>query len=166
MKTSDHTPILSFFNFDLYPLNNQPRTPTPSTIPSSQKPSYTILGKNKKQLLLLVNSNITEKQIEFLKKILAAINYDIQIDVALVKSDEIDRLQFEHLQKELQAKQILFFITLPKQLINHLTQNHVKYKAVSYQGKTLIFADPLQQIAENQQLKKQLWIVLQNVFLK
>lgn len=100
----------------------------------------------------------------FLTKILAAVQLDFQKDVLVLEKTATNNFSFGGFQKVTQIHQALFFGISPPEV--GLQVNHQKYQAFTIGDCTFLFADTLEQINANQQLKKSLWTALQAIFKK
>lgn len=163
MKASDYIPTLDFFNFDLYPTaGNKAKNKSAGPEQKGAGPNFQTSGLNKKELLLVIYKTEGASSLDLLKKILAAIDYDLDSDTTLAKIENKQELDVDTLYQKVGWRQALFFVDVPRQIKN----SNVKYKSLIENERVLIFADKLSQIAENRDLKKRLWAVLRQVFQK
>ena len=119
---------------------------------------------NAKNTLIVVDNN-DSAQIEFLAKILKAIHYDISQDVILFPLNKESRINLTLFKKNAQTdfQAVLLFGVAPSQL--DLQFKLPNYYPIKINEMTFLAADSLEIISKNQSNKKQLWQVLQQMFL-
>lgn len=100
--------------------------------------------------------------IEFLKKILSAVQIDLDKEVSLLKITHPHGFSFSQLQSTKAFKKALIFDFPPSFL--GLQLNLQKYQPFTLNGCTLLFADPLQDISNNKMMKTALWTALKAMF--
>ena len=123
------------------------------------------LGKNEKNILLLVNREthafIDDEALNFLMAILNACGMSMQ-DVALVNVHNDDNAVYEKLNAQFNPSSIVFFDTAP-----HLLNFPVKiplYKIQKYNNQQYLCASSLAALSQNKEEKKQLWGCLKVMF--
>ena len=111
-------------------------------------------GENRKQLLVVSGDELpaTEEQIDFLQKILSAVQHDLQQDALFLNTTRAQRLSFTQLVFGLQPAELGLHWRLPP------------YRVFRRQERAFLFADPLRELQQNQELKRQLWEALQAMF--
>ncbi|MFY0653007.1 MAG: hypothetical protein JXQ96_13275 [Cyclobacteriaceae bacterium] len=115
-------------------------------------------GANAKGILVLVEDAnaefLNDKDLQYLLKILGAVKLSLE-EIALVNivnQKSVDSLDFQ--------KALLFTSNH-----NFSLDNTEKYSALSHNEKTVLVADPVDQIAASVELRKSLWGALQGMFL-
>lgn len=144
--------LSDFLNFDIFPsLSDTPKIEL-------------IYQGNAKNTLIVVDNN-DSAQIEFLAKILKAIHYDISQDVILFPLNKESRINLTLFKKNAQTdfQAVLLFGVAPSQL--DLQFKLPNYYPIKINEMTFLAADSLEIISKNQSNKKQLWQVLQQMFL-
>ncbi len=132
------------------------------TVPEVSSLSY--LGKNEKNILIITNQNdvrfLTDEELVFLTSILSACKLSIA-DVAIVnwKQTETD---LSKIFLELKTKTALLFNIAPLEI--GLPINFPQFQIQEFNKQTYLYAPSLQEIANNVEVKKQLWSSLKNLF--
>ena len=146
----DNTLLSDFLNFDIYQLQNNADN------------LEIIHDNNARHTLILMNSKDKE-QLDFLGKILKAVQYDITQDVLLISLPQETQIDLTKMMRDVDiSRVILFGIPLKDIGIHHNLPN---YRPVTINSKTFLLAEKLGQISNNQLKKKDLWNALQKVFL-
>jgi hypothetical protein len=122
-----------------------------------QKRDFNHLGKNAKNILILVSDPVnqvsTEEGRELLRKIVKAIDLSAA-DFALVNCSAYADAGFEELQSYFKPRLLLSFGVLPETLgLAAQPQNSV----VRHEDITLVFSSELQALSEDMSGKKALW---------
>ena len=127
-------------------------------------------GSNQKKLLVVFDiTDDNPEQYEFLKKILAAAQFDIEKDILLLKITDKDPFSFFSLKANAanhfgDIENMLTFGLSPRQFgLNLDIQN---YSPLHFNGCGFLFADSLEQLGKNKNLKAALWQGMQKLFLK
>lgn len=152
MKSID-TPLLSdFLKFDVFP-----------NISISEDLNF-IYKNIAKKTLIVINSN-DKDNLDFLTKILKAIQFDITQDVILLALDKGKVVRLTDINKNVNVlmENVLLFGVSPKML--SLQFNLPKYYDLKINDILFLGADTLSTITKNQAKKKQLWLALQKIFL-
>lgn len=132
------------------------------TVPEVSSLSY--LGKNEKNILIITTQSdvrfLTDEELEFLTSILSACKLSIA-DVAIVnwKQTETD---LSKIFLELKTKTALLFNITPLEI--GLPINFPQFQIQEFNKQTYLYAPSLQEIANNVEVKKQLWSSLKNLF--
>lgn len=123
-----------------------------------------IKGTNEKGLFILLNTeNDAEQHLELLKKILGAIQYQLDQDAALYLCTNKDAFKLIDLSKKLNIQQVLSFGISPKNLGIH--QHFELYQPKKINEITFLFGHQLNDIANQTTYKGALWDALQTMFL-
>lgn len=132
--------------------------------PMPQKKLVTYLGKNEKNILIIVNHKsvrfLPDKELEFLTTVLSACGLDLS-HVAIVnwqKAEEKD----ETVIYQFGSKQILFLDVSPE--VVGLPSNPVQYFVQKQGNLQYAYAPSLSQIEKTKQAKSQLWTALKQLF--
>ena len=118
-------------------------------------------GLNKRQVFLLYDQKEID-QLPFLSKILAAVKLDLTEDLLVLEGDSSTNFSFFELQSEQQTDKVIIFGYAPKTLGIHLLMN--KYEVSTINDCQFLFADDLEQISNDKQLKGKLWGALKKMF--
>lgn len=118
---------------------------------------FKYLGKNQKNVLILVNDQqnevSTERGRELLRNLVKAIQLTAN-DFALLNYAAYAETQFEALEKFFSSKLVMAFGVTPSQLgLADLSKNSLHIQG----GIQLVFSGNLDELAEDQQGKKTLW---------
>ncbi len=149
---SYETPLLAdFLDFDIYPHLSQDNS------------LNLIHNGNAKNMLIVINDSDLNN-IEFLSKILKAIQFDIEKDVILWALPPKKMFNLTHLRKNTpnSIDKILLFDVLPERL--SLQFKLPIYFITKINDTTFLSSDSLSSISKNQAKKKQLWEALQQLF--
>jgi len=118
-------------------------------------------GKNQKKVFLLYDHK-EANQLPFLSKILAAVKLNLTEDVLLMEGQSNSTFSFFDLKNQQQIETAIIFDYLPKHLGLHLQLN--KYEVSTINNCRFLFADGLEQISNDKQLKGKLWGALKELF--
>lgn len=140
-------------------------------IPKSEVPAasakFNVIGKNKKGVIVLVTLHDEEFQqlpnLVFLQKILGAIGLQPD-DVAYLNNVSGAIARFEDMQREMQVNYIISFASRLDTELPH--DKFTLYKPVIVGEVPVVFSQSLKILEQDIEHKKQLWNVLQHVFLK
>lgn len=141
-----------------------PENEEPQPIPLETEPSRDtqFKGNAEGSVLVLVydehHSHIDQEQEQFLHKILGAVKVHEE-DVALLNMANND--VNETMLLSATANKILVFY--PGQTV--IQQPPPPYSPMSFQGKTILISDTLEQLQLDQNKKRQLWKSLQQMFI-
>lgn len=123
------------------------------------------LGGNKKNILIIVDdlnsSNLSDADLDFLTSVLNACKLSLA-DIAVINLANNVNAEYDDLITEMRSKKIIIFgieshqLTLPVELTQFLI--------VKYKQQTLLSAPALSEIANDKELKKQLWVCLKTIF--
>jgi|AntRauTorckE5430_2_1112549.scaffolds.fasta_scaffold01519_6 DNA polymerase III psi subunit len=152
MKPLESTLLPDFLNFDVFPNLKVNDVVT------------CIYEKNAKKTLIVVNDKNAE-ELDFLAKILKAIQYEISEDVILFPLQKDKRINLSAFNKNLTTEIdfILLFGVEASQL--DLQFKLPNYYPLKVNNMTFLSADNLASISKNKNLKMKLWQNLQQLFL-
>lgn len=148
-----NTPLLSdFLDFDVYP-----------NMSNTNDLNY-IHDNNAKNTLIVVHSTDIDS-LEFLTKILKAINFDITQDVILLSIDKGQKVRLTDIKKNVNnsIENVLLFGISSDEL--GVQFNLPSYYSLKINNTNFLRADALATVSKNQTKKKQLWQSLQKMFL-
>jgi len=157
--TTSAEALRMFFNDDVYLVNSKEYTPV-ADLPEVKKAApvvFNYLGKNEKNILILVNDAengvSTEKGRELLRNIVKALQLTAN-DFALLNYAVYENTAFSDLTDFFSSKLSLVFGVTPAQLglANHAP--HIIHQVNAVQ---LIFSGNLDLLADDMQGKKSLW---------
>ncbi|MCP4438157.1 MAG: hypothetical protein GY810_04365 [Aureispira sp.] len=144
-------PNKDFFDFKVYPMPNL-----------NDKHQLQLSGENAKKTLVLCKTINTDLG-AFLSKILSAVKYNMEKDVALYNGASLPFLpSFVQFKKTIDFDNLLCFGYAPKDLGLHIQV--AAYQKTAWQDHQLLFSHDLPNIMDNQQQKKALWVALQQMF--
>ncbi len=121
-------------------------------------------GSNHKKLSIVCKAEETSSQeLDFLKKILSAVKYDLKEDVLLVNITSDQHIGFNTLRTNEGIKDAIIFGMNPQDLGLHFKAN--LYQPLFCNECRFLFAHSLQEIANKKEWKGALWSALQEMFL-
>ncbi len=121
------------------------------------------VGSNQKKLAVVLEASTDSKEnLEFLSKILAAIKVDMANDVLLLKITPQRGFSFAELKALCPVEYLLGFGGHPTQCGIHALIE--PYRGTSLLNTQILWADSLDKIAQQQDLKKALWLQLKEMF--
>ncbi len=143
-------------------------------IPDSKKPSEAAaapkqgakwLGNNRKHILLAVNNSDTvhlpDKDLEFLTSILSACRLSLE-DVTILNIQNFPGAGYKELTGQFGSTQVLLFGMEPAEL--GLPMNFPPFQNQAFNKVHYLHAPSLARLAENRQLKSELWAALKKIF--
>ena len=157
-----------FFNDDVYLVNTKEYLPAQTPLPEVKTVIpvvFKYLGKNKKNILILVNDEendvSTEKGRELLRNIVKSLQLTAN-DFALLNYSAYKNVAFEDLNDFFSCHLALIFGVMPSHLgLREHTQHMIHMK-----GKTqVVFSGNLNLLADDQGGKKALWGSLKQILL-
>jgi len=120
------------------------------------------IGQNQKNIFLLYHQS-DNGQLPFLKKILSAVQLDLDKDVLALEASHLTTFRITDIGKEQSLSKVIVFGFPPAHI--GLQLQLTKYQAYNIGGYSYLFADSLQEIAGNKNLKGLLWNGLQEMFV-
>lgn len=142
-----------FYDFDIY------------QSPSRELPSELLTGSNEKNLLIVVlHSDYSTENQEFLTKVLGAVDYDIANDTTLLRLPDNQELAVNRLVNHGDYKQCLMFGVDPKKC--GYSFESFLYAPFIISNTTFILGNSLSRLKGSVEYKKALWNCLQTVFNK
>ncbi len=146
----DNTLLPDFLNFDIYKISN------------NNDNIGIIYNNDVRQTLILINKP-DETHLDFLSKILGAIQYDITKDVLLIAIEQKTQINLTSILKNVDISKVILFDIAPNDVgLNCRLPN---YFPLEINERSFLLADSLSQISKNKVKKKDLWIALQKMFL-
>ena len=118
-------------------------------------------GINKRKVFLLYDEKEID-QLPFLSKILAAVKLDLAQDLLVLEGDSSSTFSFFDLKEGQQIDKAIIFGYAPKFIGIHLLIN--KYEVTTINNCQFLFADGLEKISNDKQLKGKLWGALKGMF--
>jgi hypothetical protein len=146
----DNTLLSDFLNFDIYQLQNN-------------ADNLEIIHDNNARHTLILMTSKDKEQLDFLGKILKAVQYDITQDVLLISLPQETQIDLTKMMRDVDISRVILFGIPLKDIGIHY--NLPNYRPVTINSKTFLLAEKLGQISNNQLKKKDLWNALQKVFL-
>lgn len=127
--------------------------------------SFTILGNNRKRIIILVADDETlylpDEQLNFLLGILSACGLTME-DVAIVNTKKNRNLTYKAIELELKGASILLFGVSAAQI--NLPIEFPHYQVQSFNNQTYLAAPVLQEIQDSKVEKTKLWNCLKQFF--
>ncbi|MBC7629758.1 hypothetical protein [Ferruginibacter sp.] len=127
--------------------------------------SFTILGNNRKRIIILVADDETlylpDEQLNFLLGILSACGLTME-DVAIVNTKKNRNLTYKAIELELKGASILLFGVSAAQI--NLPIEFPHYQVQSFNNQTYLAAPVLQEIQNSKEEKTKLWNCLKQFF--
>lgn len=117
---------------------------------------------NTQKGIFISYSTSDETMVDFLAKILSAVELDLQSDVLILRKTPNNDFSFSSFSQEINIQKVVLF-GIPPQSIG-LQINYQKYQPINRNNCLFLFADELATISANQQLKKLLWNALKEIF--
>jgi len=123
--------------------------------------SFEVSGDNQKGVVVVYPSYTSSDGIKLLKTIVEkAIMCDINKDVLMISLKEGGKFSLSQLLIDYKIKNIICFGIKPRDLT--LNFEHIKNQIINFNNIQFIFTDDLDQISENQSMKKLFWSCLKN----
>ena len=127
--------------------------------------TLSILGKNLKKIILVVNNEeaafLTDTELNFLLDILAACKLNME-DVGIVNLQKNKDISYDRITKELGADKIFMFGVAPAEIRLPLT--FPVYQVQSFKNQTYLAAPSLQELQLDKEKKIKLWNSLKTIF--
>ena len=134
------------------------------SIDMPKKESLPFLGNNKKNIVVLVaNTNapfLPDNELSFLMNVLGACQLTIA-DVAIINMQKTN-INYETIVENFDSKTVLLFNVEPLSI--DLPLNFPQFQIQQFNGITFIHAPALNEIENDKELKKKLWISLKKIF--
>ena len=131
----------------------------------SASSSLNILGKNLKNIILIVRNNevafLTDEELNFLLGILSACKLNMD-DVAILNLVKNKNAQYETISKELNAEKIFLFGVDPGDINLPLAFPH--YQPQQFKNQLYLSAPPLSDLQHDKAEKTKLWTCLKKIF--
>ena len=121
-------------------------------------------GNNSKGILVICQNFNNSEISDFLKKILAAVNTDIDVDCALLDIKYDTEITWSELMRSKKQEKVLLFGIEPAQL--GLNLKLVKYQLLNWNGMKILYSDSLEHVLADKNKKGFLWRELQLMFGK
>jgi hypothetical protein len=129
------------------------------------KKDVAFLGKNEKNILIIVNNNdapfLPDNELSFLTNVLSACQLGLT-DVAIVNWQNKAEKDFETVTEQLKSKSVMLFDTDPSEF--GLSNNIQPYTVTRTESHQFAVAPSLSEIEMNKEAKKQLWMALKQLF--
>ena len=139
--------------------------PLKPVILADKTKSISFLGKNEKEILLVVNETetvfLSDVDLNLLVSILSACKLTLA-DVALINFDKNKTASYNILMEKFVPKCILLFGVNPTELSFPL--HFPKYQLQQYNNQTYVCSTSLKVLGEDISQKKELWLCLQKYF--
>lgn len=133
--------------------------------PAPQDQPLKYLGKNAKNIVLLVRYAsvpfLPDEELNFLTSILSACKLSLA-DVAVVNIHSLEENEVETALQPLEPRDVLLFGITPLSI--DLPINFPQFQLQRFNNRTYLHSPDLQELANNKNLKLQLWSCLKNLF--
>lgn len=142
----------SVFDFTIFPVSE------------TKKVVLDAKGRNHQKLMIVyLVENDPKVDLAFLTKVMSAVKIDLDQDAHLIELTGDQHLSFAEMRSFSEFEKMIVFGKMPKEFGIHLAIS--KYTPLVRDGLTFLFADSLQDIANDKVLKGTLWSALKQVFL-
>jgi hypothetical protein len=139
--------------------------PVHHTPTAAKEDGFTVLGKNNKNITIVVedtaNLYLPEATLNFLMGILSACGLTME-DVALLNIDKNNNCTYQNIQSRLQAQVVLLFGISPEAIELPLSFPH--YQVQRYNKQVYLSAPDLGKLLNNKPEKIKLWNSLKQIF--
>lgn len=129
------------------------------------KKDVPFLGKNGKNILIVVNKNdapfLPDNELSFLTNVLSACQLGL-MDVAIVNWQKLEEQDVDNIWEQLKSRDVLLFDTDPT--LFDLPGSMQPYTVSKSGGRQFVIAPSLSEIEKNKEAKKQLWLSLKQLF--
>jgi hypothetical protein len=133
--------------------------------PENKSSDLVWMGKNQKQILVMVNFadslHLPEKDLKFLTGILSACKLRID-DVAIINRNNKPEADYKELSTSFKTKVILLFDVSPGDF--GLPMNFPHFQLQAFANNTFLFSPSLSELEEDKVLKSKLWVSLRRLF--
>lgn len=123
------------------------------------------LGSNKQNIIILINnpdiSYLSNQQLNFLTGILAACKLNLA-DIAILNLHKRPAINYNTINDELSPRITLMFGVSPMSI--GLPFDIPMFQVQQFNERTYMVAPTLQELGNNKELKRQLWVNLQQIF--
>ena len=130
----------------------------PLTLVESKSGDYALLDNTDMRILVIATEEIVAQLEIFLGKVVAAVGFEGGKDA--VWTDEA--IPFHEIIRRKHIRGVLIFGYTPADL--SLQIEYMKYQSLTMRGIHLLFADTVTSIMEDQNLKKELWACLREMY--
>jgi len=120
------------------------------------------IGQNAKGILIICQNYKNTEIADFLKKILAAVNTDIDMDTAIIDIQVANEIAWSELTGSNKHEKVIFFGVNPADMGLHIKL--ARYQLLNWNGMKILFSDSLEQILVDKNKKGFLWRELQLMF--
>jgi hypothetical protein len=131
----------------------------------SQRKALTILGKNEKQIAIIVNNDealyLPDEQLNFLLGILSACKLTLE-DVAIINIKKNKKLSYTVLVNELRSEKIFLFGVEPSKI--ELPFQFPFYQMQQFNNQLYLSAPLLTKLQDDKAEKTKLWLCLKQIF--
>ncbi|MFT3681585.1 MAG: hypothetical protein QM791_15045 [Ferruginibacter sp.] len=132
---------------------------------AEQNVSINFLGKNRKQIIILVTNAdsafLPDEELNFLLGILSACRLTME-DVGIINFFKNKNLTYNKIAKEIQADKVFLFGISPEQI--SLPLGFPYYQVQSYNNQTYLSAPALDTLKDDRAEKGKLWNSLKTIF--
>jgi hypothetical protein len=129
------------------------------------KKDVPFLGKNSKNILIVANKDdapfLPDNELSFLTNVLSACQLSLA-DVAIVNRSNLKDQTADNIIEQLKSNQVILFDVEPSAF--GLPGDLQHYTVVKNDVRQLVAAPSLSEIEESKEAKKQLWMVLKQLF--
>jgi len=129
-----------------------------------EKKPVSFLGKNKKQILILVNQKdaayLPEKELQFLTAVLSACQLDLS-HVAIINWALLEEKSLTALQRQFSPQKLLLLNVKPEEAGLPVSQLYAVQKQNKFE---FVVAPALEEIEKTREAKSNLWAALKQLF--
>jgi DNA polymerase III psi subunit len=157
--------LRDLYKESLVELNEIQQTPDKKTELNDNVPDH-VLGNNQKKVLILVNYTdaqvISDPELTFLLTILKACKLTLN-DVVIVNFAKMEEITYQKLVKDFMPKTILLFGV--EQASLNMPILFPEFQVQSFKDIRFLSSPPLQQLQQDDLIKRKLWTGLKQLFL-
>jgi len=133
------------------------------SIPAANELNF--FGGNKQHIILLVNNTetafVTDEQLSFLSGILSACKLTFE-DIGLINIASCSPISYKKLSEVFTPAIVIMFGILPEEI--QLPFVMPEFQRQSYNNQVYLTVPSLNNLENNKDLKRRLWVVLQQIF--
>jgi hypothetical protein len=134
-------------------------------LPETKSEYFEVNGNADKGLFILAyKTDLHADNISKLNQILSAIKYDPKEDIATVYIADDHPFSLAELLNKHTCSEVLIFGLHPKMIGLNIYAK--RYQWIHLENTTILFADKLEVLKDNKDMKNQLWLSLKSRFLK
>ena len=131
-------------------------------IPSQTPLETPLTGKNKRNILIVLENSAYQSQSDLLRRIMQSVGLDLETDCLVLPLLEPDYIPFHKLQKKYKISDVLVFGEFMKHL--GIQARIPANSPFTFSGAKFLRTYPLPQLISDQAKKRKLWNALKQMF--